>query len=105
MEKTGTYQTLLKLFQQYLDSETTDRDFSALFHKLHPEEKPGIEQKTKPEKSDKNLPEFLTSKEVIQILRISPRTLFNYKKNGTVHCRKVVGKCLYKKADVEKLIG
>lgn len=104
MEKTGTYKSLLNLFQLYLDSEKTDQDFSALFHKIHHEEEPVDEPKTKPEKPNINLPEFLTGKEVIQMLRISPRTLFNYKQNGTVHCKKVGGKCLYDKAKIEQLL-
>ena len=104
MEETGPYESVLKLFQLYLDAERTDRDFSALFHKIYRAEKPGDVQEKKPGKTDGNLIGSLTAKEVIPLLRISIRTLFNYRKTGKLTSSFIGGKHLYRKEDVEKLI-
>lgn len=48
---------------------------------------------------------FLTSKEVTQILRITPRTLQNYRSNGRINYHKISNKkILYPAKDVYELI-
>ncbi|MBE0649897.1 MAG: hypothetical protein IH595_03550 [Bacteroidales bacterium] len=77
MEETGTYDSLGKLFQFYLDSEKTDRYFRALFQKLHPEEKQDYEQAANPG--------------------------FNAKKRHLPD-KLIGGKIIYRKEDVDKLL-
>jgi len=47
---------------------------------------------------------MMNSAEVTKTLKISDRTLYNYRKKGTLRCTKIGGKCLYAKADIEQLL-
>lgn len=50
--------------------------------------------------------EYLTSSEVIRILRITSRTLLNYRKEGRLPYMKISAKkILYKKEDVIRLLN
>lgn len=48
---------------------------------------------------------MMNSTEVKKTLKICDRTLYNYRKKGTLSCKKVGGKCLYKREDIEKLLS
>ena len=103
MERTGTSEPWMKLFLLYLDSEKTDRDFSALFHQKFPEEKPeriNVENDTAKAKL-----QLYDAKEVMELLRITPKTLYNWRQKGKLKGSFIGGKYLYKKQDVEKIIG
>ena len=52
-----------------------------------------------------NEPAMMTSAEVMKRLRIDPKTLYNWRKKGKLKGSFIGGKYLYKKQDVEKLIG
>lgn len=55
---------------------------------------------------EKNQTEYLTSNEVLSILRITSRTLLNYRKEGKLPYTKVSAKkILYKKEDVVELLN
>ncbi len=56
-------------------------------------------------KKNKALSEqWLDNQDVMEALRISPRTLQNMRDNGTLKYSKVGGKIYYKSADVEHLL-
>ncbi|MBE0649477.1 MAG: helix-turn-helix domain-containing protein [Bacteroidales bacterium] len=46
----------------------------------------------------------MSSTEVTKTLKISNRTLYNYRRNGTLRYTKIGGKYLYNTEDVEKLL-
>lgn len=57
--------------------------------------------------SCKTLPsneQFLTDKEVSAWLKVSRRTLQDYRNNGMVSYYQLGGKILYKESDIEKLV-
>ena len=48
--------------------------------------------------------QFLTDKEVSAWLRVSRRTLQDYRNNGMIAYYQLGGKILYKESDIEKLV-
>ena len=48
--------------------------------------------------------ELLTDKEVAYLLKVSRRTLQDYRNNGMVSYYQLGGKILYKESDIEKLL-
>lgn len=53
----------------------------------------------------KEAPKFLTTEEVLAILRVSRRTLQNYRTEGKIPFHKISHKTiLYKEADIEKFL-
>ena len=48
--------------------------------------------------------ELLTDKEVAFLLKVSRRTLQDYRNNGTIAYYQLGGKILYKESDIEKLV-
>lgn len=47
---------------------------------------------------------YLTGEEVCQQLRLSTRTLQNYRDNGTISYSKIGGKILYRQSDLEAML-
>ena len=47
---------------------------------------------------------FLTGEEVCKLLRLSPRTLQDYRDNGTVAYCKIGGKILYRQSDIQVML-
>ena len=47
---------------------------------------------------------FLTDREVSERLKVSRRTLQDYRNNGTVAYYQLGGKILYKESDIEKML-
>ena len=47
---------------------------------------------------------YLTGEEVCKQLRLSPRTLQDYRDNGTVAYCKIGGKILYKQSDIQAML-
>ena len=47
---------------------------------------------------------FLTGKEVCERLYISPRTLQDYRDNGTIAYFKIGGKILYRQSDIQAML-
>ena len=48
--------------------------------------------------------ELLTDKEVAYLLKVSRRTLQDYRNNGMIAYYRLGGKILYKESDIEKLV-
>ena len=55
-------------------------------------------------KSHVNSDTWLTGVDVCQMLRISKRTLANYKSRGMLPCSKVGGKIYFKYSDIQALL-
>jgi excisionase family DNA binding protein len=55
-------------------------------------------------KNEKKINEWLTQQETKEVLRVSSRTLQNYRDNGALSFSKVGRKIKYKRADVESLL-
>lgn len=47
---------------------------------------------------------YLTGEEVCRLLRLSPRTLQDYRDNGTVAYCKIGGKILYRQSDIQAML-
>ena len=47
---------------------------------------------------------YLTGEEVCKLLRLSPRTLQDYRDNGTIAYCKIGGKILYKQCDIQAML-
>ena len=47
---------------------------------------------------------YLTDKEVAELLRVSRRTLQDYRSNGMIAYYQLGGKILYKESDIEKMV-
>lgn len=47
---------------------------------------------------------YLTSEEVCKLLRLSSRTLQEYRDNGTIAYYKIGGKILYKQSDIQAML-
>ena len=47
---------------------------------------------------------YLTSEEVCKLLRLSSRTLQEYRDNGTIAYLKIGGKILYKQSDIQAML-
>lgn len=57
------------------------------------------------EKPEDELGQWINSSEVIRILKVSPRTMHTWRRNGTLRCSPVGNKFFYRKADIEKLLN
>ena len=55
-------------------------------------------------KASPNNEQFLTDKEVSAWLKVSRRTLQDYRNNGMIAYYQLGGKILYKESDIEKLV-
>ena len=64
----------------------------------------GIERMDASHKASPNNEQFLTDKEVSAWLKVSRRTLQDYRNNGMVSYYQLGGKILYKESDIEKLL-
>ena len=47
---------------------------------------------------------YLSGEEVCKLLRLSPRTLQDYRNNGTIAYCKIGGKILYKQGDIQAML-
>ena len=47
---------------------------------------------------------YLTGEEVCKLLRLSPRTLQDYRDNGTIAYFKIGGKILYRQSDIQAML-
>ena len=64
----------------------------------------GIESMNEKSKASFGNERFLTDKEVSAWLKMSRRTLQDYRNNGMVSYYQLRGKILYKESDIEKLV-
>lgn len=64
----------------------------------------GIESMNEKSKASFGNERFLTDKEVSVWLKVSRRTLQDYRNNGMVSYYQLGGKILYKESDIEKLV-
>ena len=64
----------------------------------------GIESMNEKSKASFGNERFLTDKEVSAWLKVSRRTLQDYRNNGIVSYYQLGGKILYKESDIEKLV-
>ena len=64
----------------------------------------GIENMNEKSKASFGNERFLTDKEVSAWLKVSRRTLQDYRNNGIVSYYQLGGKILYKESDIEKLV-
>ena len=64
----------------------------------------GIERMDAGHKASPSNEQFLTDKEVSAWLKVSRRTLQDYRNNGMVSYYQLGGKILYKESDIEKMV-
>lgn len=64
----------------------------------------GIESMNEKSRASFGNERFLTDKEVSAWLKVSRRTLQDYRNNGMVSYYQLGGKILYKESDIEKLV-
>ncbi|WP_418813866.1 helix-turn-helix domain-containing protein [Paraprevotella clara] len=64
----------------------------------------GIESMNEKSRTSFGNERFLTDKEVSAWLKVSRRTLQDYRNNGMVSYYQLGGKILYKESDIEKLV-
>ena len=64
----------------------------------------GIESMNEKSKASFGNERFMTDKEVSAWLKVSRRTLPDYRNNGMVSYYQLGGKILYKESDIEKLV-
>lgn len=64
----------------------------------------GIEKMGASSKNSPSNEQFLTDKEVSAWLKVSRRTLQDYRNNGMIAYYQLGGKILYKESDIEKLV-
>ena len=64
----------------------------------------GIESMNEKSKASFGNERFLTDKEVSAWLKVSRRTLQDYRNNGMVSYYQLGGKILYKESDIEKMV-
>lgn len=64
----------------------------------------GIESMNEKSKASFGNERFLTDKEMSAWLKVSRRTLQDYRNNGIVSYYQLGGKILYKESDIEKLV-
>ena len=64
----------------------------------------GIERMGGSCKASRSNEQFLTDKEVSAWLKVSRRTLQDYRNNGMIAYYQLGGKILYKESDIEKLL-
>lgn len=64
----------------------------------------GIERMDASHKASPSNEQFLTDKEVSAWLKVSRRTLQDYRNNGMIAYYQLGGKILYKESDIEKMM-
>ena len=64
----------------------------------------GIERMDASHKTSPSNEQFLTDKEVSAWLKVSRRTLQDYRNNGMIAYYQLGGKILYKESDIEKMV-
>ena len=64
----------------------------------------GIERMEASHKASPSNEQFLTDKEVSAWLKVSRRTLQDYRNNGMIAYYQLGGKILYKESDIEKMV-
>ena len=64
----------------------------------------GIERMDAGHKASPSNEQFLTDKEVSAWLKVSRRTLQDYRRNGMIAYYQLCGKILYKESDIEKMV-
>lgn len=64
----------------------------------------GIERMDASHKASPSSERFLTDKEVSAWLKVSRRTLQDYRNNGMVSYYQLGGKILYKESDIERMV-
>lgn len=64
----------------------------------------GIESMNEKSKASFGNERFLTDKEVSAWLKVSRRTLQDYRNNGTIAYYQLGGKILYKESDIERML-
>ena len=64
----------------------------------------GIERMDASHKASPSNEQFLTDKEVSAWLKVSRRTLQDYRNNGMIAYYQLGGKILYKESDIEKMV-
>ena len=64
----------------------------------------GIERMDASHKASPSNEQFLTDKEVSAWLKVSRRTLQDYRNNGIIAYYQLGGKILYKESDIEKMV-
>lgn len=65
----------------------------------------GIERMDASHKTSPSNEQFLTDKEVSAWLKVSRRTLQDYRNNGMIAYYQLGGKILYKESDIEKMLA
>ena len=65
----------------------------------------GIERMDAEHKASPSNERFLTDKEVSAWLKVSRRTLQDYRNNGVVSYYQLGGKILYKESDIERMLA
>ena len=65
----------------------------------------GIEKMDAGHKASPSNEQFLTDKEVSAWLKVSRRTLQDYRSNGMIAYYQLGGKILYKESDIEKMLA
>ena len=64
----------------------------------------GIERMGGSHKASRSNEQFLTDKEVSAWLKVSRRTLQDYRNNGMIAYYQLGGKILYKESDIERMV-
>ncbi len=64
----------------------------------------GIDRMDASHKASSSNEQFLTDKEVSAWLKVSRRTLQDYRNNGMIAYYQLGGKILYKESDIEKMV-
>ena len=65
----------------------------------------GIERMDAEHKASPSNEQFLTDKEVSAWLKVSRRTLQDYRNNGMISYYQLGGKILYKESDIERMLA
>ena len=56
------------------------------------------------QRSSRRMSDWMDNQDVCQALKISPRTLQDYRNNGILPRRQLGGKILYRKSDIERVL-
>jgi len=56
------------------------------------------------QKPGDELSNWINSEEVIRIMKVSPRTMHTWRRNGTLKCSLIGNKLFYRKTDIEELL-
>ena len=56
------------------------------------------------QRSSRRMSDWMDNQDVCQVLKISPRTLQDYRNNGILPYRQLGGKILYRESDIERVL-